>query len=68
LKEGVKLLEFRHSTAFDTKFHEKDPARFRAKAEDSLTEASAYPINEFTMVPILLAGNASVSGPAASTR
>ena len=41
--EGVKLLEFRHSTAFDTKFHEKDPARFRAKAEASLAEAAASP-------------------------
>jgi quercetin dioxygenase-like cupin family protein len=39
--EGVKLLEFRHSAAFDTKFHEKDPARFRAKAEASLAEAAS---------------------------
>jgi len=38
--EGVVLLEFRHSTAFDTKFHEKDPARFRAKVEASLAEAA----------------------------
>ena len=41
--EGVVLLEFRQSTAFDTKFHEKDPARFRAKAEASLAEAAARP-------------------------
>ena len=38
--EGVVLLEFRHSTAFDTKFHEKDPARFRAKVEASLAKAA----------------------------
>ena len=38
--EGVVLLEFRQSTAFDTKFHEKDPSRFRAKAEASLAEAA----------------------------
>ena len=41
--EGVTLLEFRHSTAFDTKFHEKDPARFRAKVEASLAEAAGHP-------------------------
>ena len=41
--EGVLLLEFRHSTAFDTKFHEKDPARFRAKVEASLAEAAKRP-------------------------
>jgi len=41
--EGVVLLEFRQSTAFDTKFHEKDPARFRAKAEASLAEAAKRP-------------------------
>ena len=41
--EGVVLLEFRQSTAFDTKFHEKDPARFRAKAEASLAEAASPP-------------------------
>lgn len=41
--EGVVLLEFRQSTAFDTKFHEKNPARFRAKAEASLAEASSPP-------------------------
>ena len=39
--EGVSLLEFRQSTAFDTTFHEKDPARFRAKAEAALAEAAA---------------------------
>jgi quercetin dioxygenase-like cupin family protein len=38
---GVVLLEFRHSTAFDTKFHEKNPARFRAKNEASLADAAA---------------------------
>ena len=38
--EGVGLLEFRQSTAFDTKFHEKAPARWRAKAEASLAEAA----------------------------
>ena len=38
--DGVKLLEFRHRTAFDTKFYEKDAARFRAKAEASLVEAA----------------------------
>jgi quercetin dioxygenase-like cupin family protein len=41
--EGVVLLEFRHSTAFDTKFFERDPARFRAKAEASLAEAADRP-------------------------
>ncbi len=39
--EGVKLLEFRHRSAFDTKFHEKDLARFRAKAAASLADATA---------------------------
>lgn len=39
--EGVAVLEFRHSTAYDTKFHEKDPKRFRAKAEASLAAAAA---------------------------
>ena len=38
--EGLKLLEFRHSAAFDTKFHEKNPAHFRAKVEASLAEAA----------------------------
>ena len=38
--EGVKLLEFRSSTAFDTVFHEKDAARFRARAEASLAAAA----------------------------
>jgi quercetin dioxygenase-like cupin family protein len=38
--EGVLLLEFRHSTAFDTIFHEKNPARFRAKVEASLADAA----------------------------
>jgi hypothetical protein len=39
--KGVKLLEFRHSTAFDTKFHQKDAARFAEKAAASLAEAVA---------------------------
>lgn len=39
--DGVSLLEFRQSTAFDTTFHEKDPARFRAKAEAAIAKASA---------------------------
>ena len=39
--EGVLLLEFRHSTAFDTVFHERDPARFRAKVELSMAEAAS---------------------------
>lgn len=44
--EGVVLLEFRQSTAFDTIFHEKDPARFRAKAEASIAAAAAAaPVN-----------------------
>ena len=38
--EGVKLLEFRGSTAFDTKFHE-NAARFRDRAEASLAEAAS---------------------------
>ncbi len=38
---GVKLLEFRHSTAFDTKFFEKDTRRFAEKAAASLAEAAA---------------------------
>lgn len=37
--EGAAVLEFRHATTFDTKFHEKDPARFREKAEASLRAA-----------------------------
>jgi quercetin dioxygenase-like cupin family protein len=37
--EGVKLLEFRHSTSFDTTFHEKDHARFRAEWEAAITAA-----------------------------
>lgn len=39
--EGAAVLEFRHSAAFDTKFFERDPAHFRAKAETSLAEAAA---------------------------
>jgi len=33
---GVKLLEFRHATGFDTTFHEKDMTRYRAEAEAAL--------------------------------
>ncbi len=38
--EGAVVLEFRHSTAFDTTFTEPDPAAFRARAEASLAEAA----------------------------
>lgn len=44
--EGVKLLEFRHQAAFDTKFHEKDMARYRAKAEAALAAASAERVSD----------------------
>ena len=37
--EGVKLLEFRNSTAFDTKFYEKDGWGFAEKAAASLEAA-----------------------------
>lgn len=40
--EGVALLEFRQSTAFDTRFHEPDPKRFREKAAASLAEAAEH--------------------------
>ncbi|MBW2498729.1 MAG: cupin domain-containing protein [Deltaproteobacteria bacterium] len=39
--EGVLLLEFRHSCAFDTIFHESNPSRFREKVEASLEEAAS---------------------------
>lgn len=39
--EGVKVLEFRHQSSFDMKIHEKDMARYREKAEDSMTAAAA---------------------------
>ena len=39
--DGVVLLEFRHSTAFDTVFHEPRPARFREKVEASLDAAAS---------------------------
>lgn len=39
--QGVKLLEFRHQAAFDMKIHEKDMARYRAKASAALEEAGA---------------------------
>ena len=38
--DGVKLLEFRHETAFDMKVYEKDMARYRAKAIESMDAAS----------------------------
>lgn len=38
--DGVVVLEFRHSTAYDTKFHERDPKRYREKAEASLAAAA----------------------------
>lgn len=38
--DGVKLLEFRHSTAFDMKIQEKDMNRFREKMESSLADAA----------------------------
>lgn len=38
---GVKLLEFRQSTAFDTKFHEKDAKRFVERAAASLVDSVA---------------------------
>ena len=38
---GVKLLEFRHSTAFDTKFYEKDVKRFVDRAAKSLADSVA---------------------------
>lgn len=37
--QGVKLLEFRHDTAFDMKVYEKDMAKYRAKAIESMDEA-----------------------------
>ena len=43
--QGVVLLEFRQSTAFDTRFHEKGPARWRAKAEASLAAAASSPVD-----------------------
>ena len=39
--QGVRLLEFRHETAFDMKVYEPDMARFREKAMSSLDEAEA---------------------------
>ena len=38
---GVKLLEFRHETAFDMKVYEKDMASYRAKAIASMEQAAA---------------------------
>ena len=38
--KGVKLLEFRKSTAFDMKVHEKDMARYRAKAFERMESLS----------------------------
>lgn len=37
--KGVKLLEFRNEVAFDMKVYEKDMAKYRAKALDSLSSA-----------------------------
>ena len=37
--EGVKLLEFRHETAFDMKVYEKDMAQYRARALESMSAA-----------------------------
>ena len=39
--QGVKLLEFRHRTAFDMKVYEKDMARFRENAMDSMDSAES---------------------------
>jgi quercetin dioxygenase-like cupin family protein len=38
--EGVKLLEFRHDTDFDMKVYEKDMARYRARAIESMSSAT----------------------------
>jgi quercetin dioxygenase-like cupin family protein len=38
--QGVKLLEFRHRAAFDMKIHERDMARYRAKAAAALGGAA----------------------------
>ena len=39
--KGVKLLEFRSRTSFDMKVYEKDMARFREKAMESMSSADA---------------------------
>ena len=39
--QGVKLLEIRHSTAFDMKVYEKDMAAYRARAFASMDSAGA---------------------------
>lgn len=39
--KGVKLLEFRHSTAFDMRVYEKDMVRYRAKAFESMATRGA---------------------------
>ena len=39
--DGVKLLEFRHDTAFDMKIYEKDMARYRARAIESMSAAQS---------------------------
>jgi quercetin dioxygenase-like cupin family protein len=39
--KGVKLLEFRHEVAFDMKVYEKDMAKYRAKAIESMDSAGA---------------------------
>lgn len=38
--EGVKLLEFRNRTDFDMKVYEKDMAKYRAKAIESMDSAA----------------------------
>jgi len=38
--KGVKLLEFRHDSAFDMKVYERDMERFREKAMDSMDSAA----------------------------
>jgi len=39
--KGVKILEFRHDSAFDMKVYEKDMGRFREKAMESMDLAHA---------------------------
>jgi len=39
--KGVKLLEFRHQTAFDLKVYERDMGRFLEKAMDSMDSVAA---------------------------
>ena len=39
--KGVKVLEFRHETAFDMQIHEKDMARYREKTDASMAAAAS---------------------------